>query len=290
MRSTRIAAAVAGAVILVGALSACNDKDGGKASAGGSSSTGGSEAGGKQDPAQSPADALKAAQQATKAKKTAKIDGSMTSTLAGKQMKQSTKGDLDWSQGMRMNVANTMEIGGSSGKPLKPMKAIYAEDAVYINMAAALPGGGGKPWTKYPYSVLSKKLGGSGTLLREALQKADPSQAIELLAASGSAKAIGKEDVNGVQATHYTGTLELDQLSGKLGKDLRDMMQKQLAKGGAKSEQLDVWIDSNNLLVKKREKLGGKQPGDSTVLYTDYGTKADVAPPPADQTSTAPGA
>ncbi|MFG2531619.1 hypothetical protein [Streptomyces sp. NPDC048516] len=290
MRSTRIAAAVAGAVILVGGLSACNDNDGGKASGGGSSSTGGSDAGGKQDPAQNPADALKAAQQATKAKKTAKIDGSTTSTLLGKQMKQSTKGDLDWSQGMRMNVENTMDLGGGSGKPAKPVKAVYAEDAVYINMGAAMPGGGGKPWTKYSYSVLSKRLGGSGTVLQEALQNADPSQPIELLAASGSAKAVGKEDVNGVQATHYTGTLRLDQLSGKLGKDLRDMIRKQLAKGGAKSEQLDVWIDSNNLLVKKQEKLGGKQPSDSTVLYTGYGSKVDVTPPPASQTSTAPGA
>ncbi|MCZ1009250.1 hypothetical protein [Streptomyces lydicus] len=289
MRSTRIAAAVAGAVILVGGLSACDNNEGGKASGGGSSSTGGSDAGGKPDPAQNPADALKAAQQATKAKKTAKIEGSTTSTMAGKQVKQSTKGGLDWSQGMRMSVENTMDVAGSSGKPLKPIKAIYAEDAVYMNMGAALPGGSGKPWTKYPYSALSKKLGGSGAVLQEALQKADPSQAIELLAASGSAKAVGKEDVNGVQATHYTGTLKLDQLSDKLGKDLRDMMRKQFAQGGAKSEQLDVWIDSDNLLVKKREKLDGKQPGDSTVFYTGYGTKVDVSPPPADQTSTAPG-
>ncbi|WP_328386138.1 hypothetical protein OHS81_20380 [Streptomyces sp. NBC_00400] len=290
MRSTRIAAAVAGAVILVGGLSACNNNDGGKASGGGSSSTGGSDAGGKQDPAQNPADALKAAQQATKAKKTAKIDASTTSTLLGKQMKQSTKGELDWSQGMRMNVENTMDVGGSSGRPSKPSKAIYAEDAVYMNLGAAMPGAGGKPWTKYPYSLLSKRLGGSGAMLQEALQNADPSQPIELLAASGSAKAVGKEDVNGVQATHYTGTITPDQLSGKLGKDLGDMIRKQFEKSGAKSEQLDVWIDSNNLLVKKREKLGGKQPSDSTALYTGYGTKADVAPPPASQTTTAPGA
>lgn len=111
MRSTRIAAAVAGAVILVGGLSACNNDDG-KASGGGSSSAGGSsDAGGKQDPAQNPVDALKAAQEATSGKKTAKIDGSTTLSLAGKQVKQSTKGGLDWTQGMQMNVANTMEGG-----------------------------------------------------------------------------------------------------------------------------------------------------------------------------------
>ncbi|MFJ6791120.1 hypothetical protein [Streptomyces angustmyceticus] len=287
MRSTRIAAAVAGAVILVGGLTACND-DAGKASGGGSSSTGkGGGADGKQDPAQNPVDALKAAQEATAGKKTAKIDGSTTTTVAGKQIKQATKGGLDWSQGMQMNVENTMTGGGSPGKPIK---AVYTKDAVYMNMGGAMPGGGGKPWMKYTYTTLSKQLGGSGTLFQEALQNANPGQPIDLLVASGTAKVVGKEDVNGVQATHYTGTITLDQLSGKLGKDLRDMIRKQFAKGGATSEQLDVWIDSDNLLVKKTEKLGGKQPSDSTAFYTAYGTKVDVAPPPASQTATPPGA
>lgn len=149
-----------------------------------------------------------------------------------------------------------------------------------MNMGASMPGAGGKPWMKYTYAALSKQLGGSGTLFKDVLQNANPSQPIELLLASGTAKAVGKEDVNGVQATHYSGTVTMDQLSGKLSKDLRDMLRKQLEKGGAKSEQLDVWIDSNNLLVKKVEKIGGKQPSDSTALFTDYGTKVDVAPPP----------
>ncbi|MET7801308.1 hypothetical protein [Streptomyces decoyicus] len=283
MRSTRIAAAVAGAVILVGGLSACND--GGKSSGGGSSSGG---SGGNSDAAGgSPADALKAAQSATEGKKSAKIDGSTTTTTPNGQVKQTSKGGLDWAQGMRMNVENTMSGGGRPGKPIK---AIYTQDAVYMNMGAAMPGAGGKPWMKYTYAALSKQLGGSGTLFQDVLQNANPSQPIELLLASGTAKAVGKEDVNGVQATHYSGTVTMDQLSGKLSKDLRDMLRKQLEKGGAKSEQLDVWIDANNLLVKKVEKIGGKQASDSTAFFTDYGTKVDVAPPPASQTATAPGA
>ncbi|MBM4795179.1 hypothetical protein HXP44_24760 [Streptomyces sioyaensis] len=272
---------------MVGSLSACND-DGGKASGGGSSSGGSSDtAGGKQDPAQNPVDALKAAQEATSGKKTAKIDGSTTTTTTNGQVKQSTKGGLDWTQGMQMNVENTMTGGGSPGKPIK---AIYTKDAVYMNMGAAMPGASSKPWMKYSYATLSKQLGGSGTLFQDVLQNANPSQPIELLIASGTAKAVGKEAVNGVQATHYTGTVTMDQLSGKVSKSVRDLVQKQLAKGGAKSEQLDVWIDADNLLVKKVEKLGGKQPSSSTALFSDYGTKVDVAPPPASQTTTAPGA
>lgn len=287
MRSTRIAAAVAGAVMLVGSLSACND-DGGKAAGSGSGSGGSSDAaGGKQDPAQSPVDALKAAQEATAGKKTARIDGTTHTTTPRGQLKQSTKGGLDWTHGMQMNVANTVSGGGSPGKPVK---AIYTKDAVYMNMSAVMPGVGGKPWMKYSYEALSKGLGGSGTFFQDVLQNADPSQPIELLIASGTAKAVGKETVNGVRATHYTGTVTMDQLSDKASKSVRDLVQKQLAKGGAKSEQLDVWIDDHNLLVKKVEKLGGKQPSSSTALFSDYGSKVDLTPPPAGQTSTAPGA
>ncbi|MGW7573575.1 hypothetical protein [Streptomyces sp. NPDC054765] len=287
MRSTRIAAAVAGAVILVGGLSACNN-DGGKSSGSGSSGGGSSDAaGGKQDPARNPVDALKAARTATEGKKTAKIDGSATTTTPRGRLTLSTKGGLDWTQGMQMNVETTMAAGGSPGKPVK---AVYTKDAVYLDMGAAMPGAGGKPWMKYTYTALSKQLGGSGTLFQDVLQNADPSRPIELLVASGTAKAVGKEDVNGVQATHYTGTVTMDQLSGKVSKSVRDLVQQQLAKGGAKSEQLDVWIDADNLLVKKTEKLGGKQPSNSTAFFTDYGTKVDVSPPPAGRTATAPGA
>ncbi|WP_399089192.1 hypothetical protein ACGH2B_15760 [Streptomyces sp. BBFR2] len=280
MRSTRITAAVAGVVLLVGGLSACNN------GAKGSGSGGGGAAGGDKA---APADALKAAKEATAAKNSAKFDGTTETTNANGRFKQTTKGGLDWSQGMQMNVENTLS-GAKSPTGGKPIKALYTQDAVYMNMGSAMPGAGGKPWVKYSYEALSKQMGASGTAVKDVLSNANPSMPIELLMASGTAKVVGKEQVNGVEATHYTGTVTMADLSKNLSKEIRDAVQKQLEQGGAKSEKLDLWIDGDNLLVKKEEHVSGKMPTDATAFYTDYGTKVAVEPPPASQTMTAPGA
>ncbi|MGW1837609.1 hypothetical protein [Streptomyces sp. NPDC002067] len=280
MRSTRITAAVAGVVLLVGGLSACNN------GAKGAGSGGGGAAGGDKA---APADALKAAKEATAAKNSAKFDGTTETTNANGRFKQTTKGGLDWSQGMQMNVENTLS-GAKSPTGGKPIKALYTQDAVYMNMGSAMPGAGGKPWVKYSYEALSKQMGASGTAVKDVLSNANPSMPIELLMASGTAKVVGKEQVNGVEATHYTGTVTMADLSKNLSKEIRDAVQKQLEQGGAKSEKLDLWIDGDNLLVKKEEHVSGKMPTDATAFYTDYGTKVAVEPPPASQTMTAPGA
>ncbi|MFF9480857.1 hypothetical protein [Streptomyces sp. NPDC014733] len=283
MRSTRITAAVAGVVLLVGGLSACND--GSKASGSG----GGGDAAGGDKAAQSPVDALKAAKEATAAKNSAKFDGSTETTTSSGRFKQTTKGGLDWSQGMQMNVENTL-TGAKSPAGGKPIKALYTQDAVYMNVGSAMPGSGGKPWVKYSYEALSKQMGASGTAVKDVLANANPSQPIDVLIASGTAKVVGKEKVNGVEATHYTGTVSMADLSKNLGKAVRDAVQKQLEQGGAKSEKLDLWIDGDNLLVKKEEHVEGKMPINATAFYSDYGTKVAVEPPPASQTMTAPGA
>ncbi|MFD9814270.1 hypothetical protein [Streptomyces sp. NPDC059080] len=284
MHSTRITAAVAGVVLLVGGLSACND--GAKASGSGG---GGSDAAGGDKAAQGPADALKAAKAATAAKNSAKFDGTTETTTSSGRFKQTTKGGLDWSQGMQMNVENTL-TGDKSPTGGKPIKALYTQDAVYMNAGSAMPGAGGKPWVKYSYEALSKQMGASGTAVKDVLDNANPSQPIDVLIASGTAKVVGKEKVNGVEATHYTGTVSMADLSKNLGKEIRDAVQKQLEQGGAKSEKLDLWIDGDNLLVKKEEHVAGKMPTDATAFYSDYGTKVSVEAPPASQTMTAPAA
>ncbi|MEU4846385.1 hypothetical protein [Streptomyces gilvosporeus] len=267
MRSTRITAVAAGVVILVGGLSACNGKSDDKAdgSTGGSSSSGGS---GAQDPSKSPLDALKAAQTATDAKKSVKLDGT-TKTTNGTQ---TTKGGVDWSDGTQMSVEATLP-GSKTGKP---MKMLYTKDAVYMNMGMSI---GGKPWMKYSYDALAKQ-SGTGSLLKEALTTANPSGPIEWMTAASDLKVVGKEDVRGVQATHYRGTITTDVQAKKLSPQAQEAIKKQLAQSKVKSETLDIWIDSNNLLVKKQEKFGATN---GEVYYTGYGTKVDMTPPPASQ-------
>ncbi|MFJ8674450.1 hypothetical protein [Streptomyces sp. NPDC093589] len=281
MRSTRITAAVAGVVLLVGGLSACND-DGGKAAGSSGGSGGGGDAAGKQ---QSPLDAalasLKKASQQTTGKQSAKVDGTTKSGGA----EQKLKGALDWSQGVRMTVDITQSGGVGGGKP---MKALYTADAMYMNLGAA--GLGGKPWVKYDYDVMAKKMGPAGALLKDGLQNNNPGRSVDLLLASGKVKEVGKESVRGVQATHYSGTLGVSEMARMQSKDVSEAdlqsLEKQLKTIGAKNETIDLWIGADNLLVKKREQMDSKSaPYDSTLFYSDYGTKVTVTEPPASETT-----
>ncbi|UQA94680.1 hypothetical protein [Streptomyces halobius] len=275
-------AAVAGVVMLVGGLSACNsDKD--DNGAGSSSSGGKSDAAGQKKP-QSPLDAalasLKTASQQTNDKKSAKVDG----TVKNGATEQSMKGGLDWSNGMNMSVDIRMKGGSGMGSG-KPMKALYTPDAMYMNMGVPMQG---KSWIKYDYDVLAKKMGPSGALMKDMMQNNNPGRSVDLLIASGKVKEVGKEDVRGVQATHFTGTLAVAELARMQSENVSESdlkaLEKQLEQAGAKNETIDLWIDGDNLLVKKRERMDGNSPYDSTVFYSDYGTEVTVTPPPAGDT------
>ncbi|MFF8314046.1 LolA-like protein [Streptomyces lydicus] len=269
MRSTRIAAVVAG-VVMVAGLTACN---GGKSdNAGGN----GGGAGSNQSPLEAALASLKTASQQTDGKKSAEVDG----TVKNGPSTQTMKGAMDWSQGMRMDVTITQPAGPMAGKPTK---ALYTPTAMFMGIPIQ-----GKSWIKYDYDALAKKLGPSGALLKDQMNNNNPNRAMELLISSGKVKEAGKEDVRGVQATHYTGTLSVSELTRMQSKNVSEKdltaLEQQLKAAGTKNETIDLWISSENLLVKKREQIAGAKTFDSTVYYSHYGTKVTVTEPPASET------
>ncbi|MFG2224247.1 hypothetical protein [Streptomyces sp. NPDC048644] len=275
MRSTRITAVVAGAVMMAG-LTACN---GGNGSGGTSSDA----AGEKQSPLDVALASLKTAARQTDGKKSAKVEG----TVKNGPSNQTMKGALDWSQGMRMNVDITQS--GQSPMAGKPVKALYTPDAMFMNMGAAGMPVAGKNWVKYDYDALAKKMGPTGALLKDQMQNNNPTRAMELMIASGKVKEVGKEDVRGVQATHFTGTLSVQELTRMQSKNLSEAdlkaLEAQMEQAGSKAETIDLWISSDNLLVKKRERMDSSATSfDSTVFYSDYGTKVTAEEPPAGET------
>ncbi|MFI0223465.1 hypothetical protein [Streptomyces lydicus] len=271
MRSTRIAAVVAG-VVMVAGLTACN---GGKSDDAGGSGGG---AGSNKSPLDAALASLKAASQQTDGKKSAEVDG----TVKNGPSTQTMKGAMDWSQGMRMDVTIT-QSGGQTPMAGKPVKALYTPTAMFMGIPMQ-----GKSWIKYDYDALAKKMGPSGALLKDQMNNNNPNRAMELLISSGKVKEAGKEDVRGVQATHYTGTLSVSELTRMQSKNVSEQdlkaLEQQLKKAGTQNETIDLWISSENLLVKKREQMAGASTFDSTVYYSNYGTKVTVQKPPASET------
>ncbi|MGW2471885.1 hypothetical protein [Streptomyces sp. NPDC001665] len=238
-----------------------------------------------------PIAALVAVQKKTGQAHSARVEGdtSMGSTMS---MKQS--GVMDWSDGITGSMkitytggtmADAMKKAGSNGT----MEARYFKDGYAADMGEALSQQtGGKRWISYSYDDLEKLAGASGAALKDQMQNSTPEQGVKSLLASGDVKKVGEEDVRGVSTTHYSGTVDVAALTAKnssLGADELDALKKQLADAGVTTETVDIWVDENDLLVKKTER-GEMKTGElnSTVYYSDYGTEVSVERPPAAQT------
>ncbi|MFF7650750.1 hypothetical protein ACFZCY_12975 [Streptomyces sp. NPDC007983] len=258
----------------------------------GSDKSDGDKAGGKGDSGGqsvgSPLAALKLASERTDQAHSAKVEG----TTQNGPMNMNMNGAMDWSDGMRADMVMTQKGGATSSSPGagEPMKARYTPDAMFVNLGQGVTAQtGGKSWIKYDYDAFAKQTGASGAFLKDQMQHNNPSRSVQLLMASGKVKKVGSESVKGSRATHYTGTVEVSELAKMQSTDVSqsdlDALQKQMEQSGMKTETIDLWIDSKNLLVKKREQAKSKSgPYDSTVFYSDYGTKVTVEEPPASQT------
>lgn len=280
---TRAAAAVGGLALLAG-LTACGSDSG--------DDDGAKKPFGKTDeaPAKNAIAALQLASKSTNKQHSAKVDG--TTTMAGATTEMN--GSMDWSNGMRatMTITQSGGVAEQQGLSGKPREARYTPDAMYMNLGddlASAPQAGGRHWMKYDYETLVEKAGPSGKFLKDQMQNTDPARAVQILIATGKVREVGKEDVRGTETTHYTGVVKVAELANMQSKELskQDLadLQEQLQQSGMETETVDLWIDGDNLLVKKREQAESSQGKfDATVFYTDYGTPVTVEEPPASDT------
>ncbi|MDV7216729.1 hypothetical protein [Streptomyces prunicolor] len=234
--------------------------------------------------------ALRSAEQSTDRADSAKVE---SSTVLGSVMSMDAKGNLAWDDGITGTltmtytggtVARTMRAAGSTS-----MEARYLPDAYYAKMGEKFAAqAGGRHWLKYDYDDLAKLGGSSGAYLRDQMQNSTPNQSVKLLLASGDVEKVGTESVRGRRTTHYSGTVNVADLATKnsnLTASQLAGLKKQLTAAGVATEQVDIWVDAQNLLVKKVEK-GAMSSGrySQTAYYSDYGVKVDATVPPADDT------
>lgn len=237
---------------------------------------------------------LKQASKSTDEAQSAKVEADQTQGTPQGEMTTKSEGTLDWSGG-GTTAEMTVTQQGSAAKALptsgKPMPARYTEDAMYINLGDefASTAGKGKHWMKYDYDKLAKQAGPSGALIKDQMQNNNPARSVDLLLASGKVKKVGSETVGGKKTDHYRGTIEVAELarmqSKKLSEKELNQLSDQLTQQGFKTETVDLWIDGDDLLVKKQETAKGKNGDlDSTASYSDYGTKVSVEAPAASDT------
>ncbi|MBV7244902.1 MULTISPECIES: hypothetical protein [unclassified Streptomyces] len=277
----RMGTALAAAAALT-SIAACSGSD----SSGGS----GSDKAGAVSKA-SPVAALKQVQQKTGGAQSAKVEGT---TEMGDTMSMKQSGAIGWSDGLSGALTITY-AGGTMGDALKQaggdgsVEARYFKDEYYANMGDAMAANlGGKHWIRYSYEDLAELGGASGDVMKDQIQNSTPEQGVKALLASGDVKKVGQEDVRGVSATHYSGTVDVADLTAKNSAlDAKQLaaFKEQLALAGVTTQTVDIWVDKNDLLVKKTER-GEMKTGtfNSTLFYSDYGTEVPAEKPAASDT------
>ncbi|MEU9151657.1 hypothetical protein AB0D59_14120 [Streptomyces sp. NPDC048417] len=225
--------------------------------------------------------ALRSAERSTHQARSVRV---RSTTALGSLMSTKAEGTLGWTDGLTGMLTITY-TGGSTADLMRSLDSTsletrYLRDAYYAKVGPAFARQlGGKHWIKYPYDYLATLGGGSGAMMTDLMRNTTPNQSVRLLLASGDVRRTGEERVSGVHTTHYSGTVSVSDLSGE--SELRD----QLTQAGVGTETVDVWVDDQDLLVKKVEKAATANGAmTQTAYYSDYGVRVTAEQPPAGDT------
>ncbi|MBC3839362.1 hypothetical protein GXW82_01505 [Streptacidiphilus sp. 4-A2] len=167
---------------------------------------------------------------------------------------------------------------------------MMADGVAYMDLGAAgAQELGGKHWLKMDFASLGTA-GQSLSAMMNSSSGQSPATTVKLLASSGAVKRVGQQTVDGVQATFYSGVVNVKQLisKGVFGTSADAGLKQFLGQEsnlGLSDETINLWVDSRNLPVRAQE-TGSSTAGpiNVTIDYSDYSTPLQITPPPASDT------
>jgi len=166
------------------------------------------------------------------------------------------------------------------------MHEIVSAKAVYLQTQPGNPTV--RPWTEIPFSALGHGLGGSLSSLLQSARNSNPAQQTQLLTASKNAHVVGTTVVDGVETTHYRGSISaataLASLKPSVRKGLAPLLK--LITGEI---HFDVWIDAQHVtrrLIERETVIS--QPVAVTMNVTAVNQPVQITLPPTSQVGILP--
>ena len=117
----------------------------------------------------------------------------------------------------------------------------------------------------------------------------DPTSSLSaLVGASDDVTKVGQEVLRGTTTTHYQGTIDVQKALGALTGTRKDLVQKGLVANGVKRLPFDAYVDDQGRVRKYVQRVhltlkGAPADSTTTIELYDFGTKVEVAVPPASQ-------
>ncbi|MER8042266.1 hypothetical protein [Streptomyces sp. NPDC094032] len=280
------------AVAVIAGVAGCQDGDGKAAGA----SSGKHQAGQTRDEMTK---VIQAAYRKTAEANSAKVKMTMDMKMSGASGESGTTemtGVQSWNP-----AAMDITMKGSTFSALDPeapkeFRVVMLDQVMYMDMgtkqAAEMDG---KRWMKLDLKAAAEASGDP------AMQKQmtgglenmnqDPAQQLALLLESPNLKHVGSEKINGGDTEHYKGTLTFEQMldankqSETLTPKERDQLVAAMKKADVKGYDTEVWVNKDGyparMVVDIKMAAGTMK---MRADYTDYGAKATVQAPPANET------
>lgn len=220
------------------------------------------------------------------ADKTAAVEG-MRLTMTVKTQGQTLHGE-GFVDPVKQQGRITMSVPG-----VGDIETITDKLRIYMKLPAAIRDRADLPDDKEWMSIdLQKALEGQGVDLSSLMSPSttDPAAQLRQLKAMGDIEEVGTEDVDGVQTTHYSGTIDLRKAADLVPPDQRDAARRSADKlvelaGGSGKIPTELWIDQEGHVRRMQQTTPtGQSDITTTVELSDFGETEAIELPSADET------
>jgi hypothetical protein len=202
---------------------------------------------------------------------------------------------------LAMDLGSNPQIQQVLGGSTLRIDEILKWPDIYMKLPAAIAGqlgGSSKPWIKIDITKAAAAAGVPGlSSLTNNPASSDPSQMLQYLrAVSGDISNEGKEQVGGLDTTHYKATIDLNKVPNALpassraaGRQSVSALTKMLGKS---TLPVEVWVDGQHLVRQMKMSFDSSTQSQSvtigmTLNIPEYGPQPAPTLPPADQVNDA---
>lgn len=212
-------------------------------------------------------------------------------TMTG-QVPAQGKIEAEASMRVKPDVAMSMQMTAPDAGTQGKVEIRLVDKAMYIGGGAEMAKEmDGKSWMKFDMAELGadaelNELGTPGQA------EQNPAAESTFLTGAKDVKKVGTEKIDGVETTHYSGTITLDDLRDSLKKkdakaaETGEKSIEQYEKMGVESLTMDMWVDGEDHTKQFRMRGDATQgPLDMTIKFLDVNKPVTVEAPPAEETA-----
>ncbi|MBB0243486.1 hypothetical protein [Streptomyces alkaliphilus] len=237
-------------------------------------------------------DALQASAQQASEAETVAFETTMTMSDGAEEFVLGLVGVMGWDP-VAMDVTMDMgELGALMGQENATMNMRWLDNILYMGGPMFEAELDGASWVKMDLEAAAAE--GNDAELEQMLAQLDqaermaqsPAEQMGLLLQTPSLEHQGTEEIEGVTADLYTGTLTMDELleadpsTGVLTEEELEEMRAELAAAGTETVDLSIWVDENDFPVRiDMEMIAEGMNVLNSTVYKDYGVALDFDHP-----------